>query len=100
MKEIIVSPQTCDMGSGYGYLDKEGSVTLTQVLDFYEKYGNCWGTITIYQNNEIIRKFDYDVYHNSEQFYHQLGHWQYKEFVEKVEFEYCHMNKDINIYLK
>lgn len=97
--EKITIPQKCDMGSGYGYLEIIDKVTLAEVLEFY-KYSNSWGIITIYNDSgEIIRKFDYDVHSNNNILYHQLSSWEYKFLVKKVNFTYCHQNKDIEIFL-
>ena len=97
--EKITIPQKCDMGSGDGYLEITDKVTLAEVLKFYE-YSNSWGIITIYNNSgEIIRKFDYDVHSNNNILYHQLSSWEYKSLVKKVNFTYCHQNKDIEIFL-
>lgn len=100
MKEIITKSQKSEMGSGFGYLKFKTNTTLEQVLKFYSKNNKSWGTITIFnKNKKIERLFDYDTYNNNK-FYHNLNHWFYSEKVDKVEFSYCYMNKDIIIYLK
>ena len=97
--EKITVPQMCDMGNGDGYLEITDKVTLAEVLEFY-KHSNSWGVITIYNNSgEIIRKFDYDVHYDHDILYHQLSSWEYKSLVKKVNFTYCHQNKDIEIFL-
>ena len=99
MKEVITMPQKSDMGDGFGYLDGVTNCTLREVLDFYVKNSKDWGTVCIYNGEyDIIRKFDYDTY-NKNVFYHNLSGWVYNLTVKKVEFKYCFMNKDINIYL-
>lgn len=100
LKEIITHPQTSDMGSGWGYLEGAPGCTLEQILEFYHKNSRSWGTITIYgRNSDIVRKFDYDTYNNSE-FYHHLSGWQYESMVKEVKFSYCFMSQDIDIYLE
>ena len=99
MKEVITNPQKSDMGSGFGYVEGAVGCTLKQILEFYSKNNKTWGTVCIYRNGEIIRKFDYDTYNNNV-FYHHLSGWEYQLIVKEVEFTYCFMNKDIDIYLK
>lgn len=98
MQEHIIEKQTCDMGYGKGeYIFS--NITLEQVLDWFEQNLHEWGTITIkYKDNSILRKFDYELY-NFHQFYHNLNGWEYDSLVEKIEFYYCFMNRDIIIYL-
>ena len=97
--EKITIPQKCDMGSGDGYLEITDKVTLAEVLKFYE-YSNSWGIITIYNNSgEIIRKFYYDFHYDHDILYQQGSYWKYKSLVKKVNFTYCHQNKDIEIFL-
>ena len=97
MQENIIYPQQSDMGNGKGeYIFS--NMTLRQVLDWFKQNLHDWGTITIqFNNGDVLRKFDYDLYNNS-QFYHHLS-WEYSLLVEKIEFYYCFMNKDIIIYL-
>jgi hypothetical protein len=97
LKEIITQPQQSDMGHGNGYVKGIDNCTLKEILDFYAKNNN-WGTICIYNKDKIVRKFDYDTYNNNI-FYHHLSGWQYKLPVIKVLFQYCFMQKDINIYV-
>lgn len=99
MKEVITRPQMSDMGSGSGYLDGATGCTLREVLDFYTKNSKDWGTVCIHDRKyDTIRKFDYDTYNNNV-FYHHLSGWEYQLIVKEVKFEYCFMNKDIDIYL-
>ena len=97
MQTHIIEKQTCDMGHGKGeYIFS--NMTLRQVLDWFKQNLHDWGTIIIqFKNGDILRKFDYDLYNDS-QFYHHLS-WEYNLLVEKIEFYYCFMNKDIIIYL-
>lgn len=97
MKENIIYTQQSDMGSGYGeYIFS--NITLRQALKWFEENLYDWGVITIqFRNGDILRKFDYDLYNNS-QFYHHLS-WEYNLLIEKIEFNYCFMNRDIIIYL-
>lgn len=99
VKEVITRPQMSDMGSGCGYVDSAFGCTLREVLDFCAKYNNTWGTICIYRNGNIVRKFDYDTYNNNV-FYHHLSGWEYQLTVKEVKFNYCFMNKNIDIYLE
>lgn len=100
MKRIIDRPQVSDMGSGFGHIEIEENTTLEEVLRWIQKNAKTWGTLTIYRNNDdIVRCFDYDLYNNTV-FYHNLAGWQYKQFVKKVNFSYCFMGEDIDIYMK
>ena len=99
MKEGVTKPQTCDMGSGFGYVDGVAGHTLKDVLDFYAEHSNDWGTVSIYRNGSIVRKFDYDTY-NKCIFYHHLNGWEYRFKITEVTFTYCFMNKDIEIYVE
>lgn len=98
MKEIITDPQISDMGSGFGYVEGAPGRTLEEVLNFYAKNSETWGTVCIYEKEDIVRKFDYDTFNNNI-FYHKLNGWEYQLIVKKVKFEYSFMNKDIDIYL-
>ena len=98
MKEIITGPQTSDMGFGYGYVEGATGRTLEEVLNFYANNSKTWGTVCIYGEDDIVRKFDYDTY-NNKIFYHHLSGWEYQLIVKKVKFDYCFMNKNIDIYL-
>lgn len=97
MQENIIYTQQSDMGNGYGeYIFS--NITLEQALKWFEENLYDWGVITIqFKNGDILRKFDYDLYNNS-QFYHHLS-WEYDLLVKKIEFHYCFMNRDIIIYL-
>lgn len=98
IREVITTPQKSDMGSGFGYVEGAAGCTLREVLDFYEKNNKNWGTVSIYINGKIVRKFDYDTYNNN-QFYHNLSGWEYQMTVKEVNFDYCYMFKNIDIYL-
>lgn len=99
MQVHVIEPQICDMGHGKGeYIFS--NLTLKQALKWFEENLNDWGTITIdFKNGDILRKFDYDLY-NARQFYHNLNGWEYEFLIDKIEFYYCFMNKDIIISLK
>ena len=99
MKRIIDVPQKSDMGDGWGHYEGVVGLTLEQVLN--ELYGTLksWGTVTIYKgSDDIVRCFDFDLY-NNKIFYHHLSGWQYQYPVRKVEFRYCFMGEDIDIYV-
>lgn len=98
MREVITRPQKSDMGSGYGYVDGAVGCTLKEILDFYVKNSKNWGTVCIHRKRDIVRKFDYDTY-NHNVFYHNLSGWEYQLTVKEVKFNYCFINKDIDIYL-
>lgn len=98
MKEVITSPQKLDMGGGSGYVEGAAGCTLKEVLEFYAKNSKTWGVVCIHRKGDIVRKFDYDTY-NSNVFYHYLNGWEYYLTVKEVKFDYCFMNKDIDIYL-
>ena len=97
MQENIISAQKSDMGGGRGeYIFSD--ITLGQALKWFKENLHDWGVITIqFKNGDILRKFDYNLFDNS-QFYHHLD-WEYNLLVKKIEFYYCFMNRDIIIYL-
>lgn len=101
MKRIIDRPQMSDMGSGFGHIEiEQNAVTLEEALKWLQQNQKTWGTITIYRgSNDIVRCFDYDLYNNNI-FYHHLNGWQYGYIVKKIEFNYCFMGEDIDIYVK
>ena len=100
MKRVIDKPQASDMGSGFGHIEIPEGTTLKEVLDWIYHNAKTWGTITIFKNcDDIVRCFDYDLY-NANIFYHNLCGWQYQRAVRKVEFNYCFMGEDIEIYIK
>lgn len=98
MKEVITNPQKSDMGSGFGYVEGANGCCLKDVLGFYAKNSEDWGTVCIHRKGDIVRKFDYDTCNNNV-FYHHLSGWEYQLTVKEVKFNYCFMNKDIDIYL-
>lgn len=98
IREVITESQKSDMGSGYGYLEFPTDSSLKDILTFYADYNKTWGIVTIYRKNNIVRKFDYDTYNNN-LFYHYLNFWEYDLTVKEVKFNYCFMNKDIDIYI-
>ena len=100
MKRVIDRPQMSDMGSGFGHIEVPAETTLKDALNWIRKNTKAWGLITIYRNSDdIIRCFDYDLYSNTI-FYHNLSTWQYDSIVKKIEFSYCFMSEDIDIYVK
>lgn len=98
IREVITKPQKSDMGSGFGYVDGITGCSLEEILEFYAKNNKTYGTVCIYRNGNIVRKFDYDTYNNNI-FYHNLSAWKYQLTIKEVKFEYCFMNKNIDIYL-
>ena len=98
MREVITRLQKSDMGSGCGYVDGTVDFTLKEVLDFYAKNSKSWGTVCIHRKGDIVRKFDYDTYNNNV-FHHNLNGLEYQLTVKEAKFNYCFMNKDIDIYL-
>lgn len=100
MRRIIDRPQTSDMGSGFGHIEiEQNAITLAEALKWLQRNQKAWGIVTIYRgSDDIVRCFDYDLYNNSI-FYHNLNGWQYKCIVKKIEFSYCFMNEDIDIYI-
>ena len=98
MKEVITNPQKSDMGSGFGYVEGAVGCTLGQILRFCYRNSKDWGTVCIHRDSDIIRKFDYDTF-NDNIFYHHLCGWEYQLIVKEVKFNYCFMNKNIDIYL-
>lgn len=99
MKKIITNPQKSDMGSDFGYVDGAAGCTLEEVLNFYSKNSNSWGTVCIYSKGKIVRKFDYNTYSDNV-FYHHLSGWEYKLIVKEAKFDYCFMSEDLDIYLE
>lgn len=100
MKRVIDKPQVSDMGSGFGHIECPEDTTLKEILDWIQANMRTWGTVTIFQHTDgVVRCFDYDLY-NNKIFYHHLSSWQYGAIVRKVEFNYCFMSEDIDIYVK
>ena len=99
MEKVITRPQTCDMGSGFGKIEVEPNTTLRQVLEFYKNNSRTWGVCTIqFEDGEILRKFDYDVYRN-DIFYYHLS-WELNWFVVEAKFQYCFMGEDLTITIR
>ena len=100
MKRIVIEPQKSDMGEGFGNYEFDEGKNLGDFLNWSERHARTWGTITIFnQNNKILRKFDFDLY-NKQIFYHYLSRWEYELKLKKIEFNYCFMSEDVEIYLK
>lgn len=100
MKRIVIEIQKSDMGEGFGDYEFDEGKNLGDFLDWYYHNSLTWGVITVYnKNNQILRKFDYDLY-NKEIFYHYLSGWEYELKLRKIKFNYCFMNEDVEIYLK
>lgn len=100
MKRIIDRPQMSDMGSGFGHIEiEQNTVTLAKALKWLQQNQKTWGTVTIYygDSGDIVRRFDYDLFKNNI-FYHHLNGWQYEYIVKKIEFNYCFMSEDIDVY--
>ena len=98
MERIIDRPQISDMGSGFGHITVSTDTTLKEALMWISQNQKTWGTVTIYNNKEIIRRFDYDLYNNNI-FYHHLDGWQYNKIIQQIKFNYCFMSEDIDIYI-
>lgn len=99
MKKIIDIHQKSDMGSGFGHYENINGKTLKEVLDWLEENTKTWGVITIYNDNKILRKFDYELY-NYHYFYHHLSGWEEDLKVSSIKFNYCFMYENIDIYLQ
>jgi hypothetical protein len=99
VKRIVDSPQTSDMGNGLGHIEFPEGTTLKEMLNWIYHNAKTWGTITIFNCDGVVRCFDYDLY-NANSFYHHLSGWQYQQAVHKVEFNYCFMGEDIEIYIE
>lgn len=99
MKQIIDQPQKSDMGSGFGHYELDEGLTLGNALKYLQKNLKSWGTITIYRgSDDVVRCFDFDLY-NGKTFYHHMSGWQYNYPVKKIQFSYCFMSEDIEIYV-
>lgn len=101
MREVIDRPQMSDMGNGFGHIEiEQDTVTLEEALKWIQRNRKSWGRITIYRgSNDVVRRFDYDL-HNNNVFYHHLCGCEYDYIVKKIEFSYCFMSEDINIYVE
>lgn len=98
MERIVDRPQQSDMGSGFGHITVSENTSLGEILTWIRQNMKTWGTITIYNDSEVLRCFDYDLYNNNI-FYHHLSGWWYNVIVKKVQCEYCFMSEDIDIYI-
>ena len=101
IKEKIIRPQTCDMGSDYREYEITEIMSLESVLDWIEKNISAWGTITItWESGEVLRKFDYDLYLNlpRKNFYHHLS-WEYSAPVLKMTSSSCFMEAAFEIQI-
>lgn len=97
--KIIIHPQTCDMGSGFGEFEFEENTTLKDFLEFYKSNSKTWGSITIRKNDgKILRLFDYDT-HNNNIFYYHLN-WELDDKLKEVNFDYCFMHENVEIILR
>lgn len=100
MKRIVTDPQKSDMGLGFGIWEFDKPTSLIEFLDYIKKNHKAWGEIVIKESDgSILRRFDYDTYNNNILYTH-LNVWQEKAEIEKVRFNYCFMNEDIDIKLK
>ena len=99
IEKIIIRPQTCDMGSGFGKFEFEENTTLKDFLEFYKHNSKTWGNITIRKKDgKILRVFDYNTY-NDNIFYYHLN-WELDDKLKEVNFDYCFMNENVEIILK
>lgn len=87
-----------DNGTGCGHIEGCEGLSLKEALAWIEENTCSYGMITIFNSGSILRCFDYDVYNNN-QFYHNLEDWHYTLPVKKIIYDYCFMNKDIEIYI-
>ena len=99
MEKIIDVPQKSDMGNGFGHIANATNQRLEEALNWIKNNTKTWGTIIIYRKGDIVRKFDYNLY-NDNQFYHHLSGWEYDFLIDKIDFIYCFMGEDYDIYLK
>ena len=100
LKEIIIIPQTCDMGYGSGKYAWEKPITLRQALDYLKNNLNYWGTIEIINwTSKLYRKFDYDVHRGENEFYFCPTDPILNNFVKEITFVYCFMHYEIRIEL-
>ena len=89
------------MGSGYGIYESDKNDTLKDFLDWFHKNANSWGVISIYYpSGHIMRKFDYSLYGNSGRCFYYCLSWELDYKIDKITFDYCFMNKNIQIYLE
>lgn len=98
----LIRPQTCDMGSNYVEYEMTEDMTLDQVLEWIKENNICaFGTITIsFRDGDILRKFDYDLFHKNERsFYYNFG-WEGKKIVNKMTSQACFMYCDFEIQLR
>ena len=99
MKKIITHPQACDMGDGRGYIEFEPKTTLREVLNWYKANSRTWGECIIkYRDGEVLRRFDYDIYNNTQFYYHLT--WELDFVVKEAKFSYCFMAEDLIITLE
>jgi hypothetical protein len=99
-KSIVDRPQASDMGDGFGHYEVAPGSTLKEFLIWFRENCKLWGTIKIVdRDGDIVRYFDYNTW-SGDIVYTHLGFWQYDAEIEKIEFRYCFMNKDIFIWLK
>ena len=87
MKKVIERPQISDMGSGFGSYQFSKNYTLREFLDYYKNTNKTWGTITIFHDNKVVRKFDYNIYDNN-QFYYHLAGVEYNMIVKEIVFTF------------
>ena len=101
MERKIDKPQSCDMGHGYGQYLFEEKDTLKDFLEWYRTHMQTWGTITIFDGDKILRKFDHNIYNKGyHNFYYRLNAWENESLIKRITFKYCFMNEDVVIYLK
>ncbi len=100
--EKLIRHQTCDMGKDYREYEITEDMTLNQVLEWIKENITAFGTITIrFKNGDILRKFDYNLYHKNERsFYYSFGGWESEKIVNKMISQACFMNCDFEIQLR
>ena len=66
-----------DYAYGYGHYEIPKGTNLRAALNHLRHANSAWGTVTIYTNEIILRKFDYNTYKN-DQFYYYLSAFDYQ----------------------
>ena len=99
--EKLIRPQTCDMGNDYREYEITEDMTLNQVLEWIKENISAFGTITIcFRDGDILRKFDYNLYHKNERSFYYNFSWEGKKIVNKMTSQACFMNCNFEIQLR